>query len=351
MKELERHYIKKYEPFWGNWLLEAFIGEGSYGKVYKISKTEWGFKAESALKIISVPSKEQFREAKSTVGENPDRLEEYFSGIVGNIINEIRLLYRLRGNSNIVSYEDHVVEKHQNGTGWDILIRMEFVMPISGTTSCRNMTEEEIIKLGRDICSALVCCSRHGIIHRDIKEENIFISQDGNFKLGDFGIAREMSSGKNLSSIRGTPVYLAPEVFRGGGYDERSDIYSLGILLYKLANRGRYPFMPSHPAKVKCSDGEAAIVRRLSGEPVPGLKDVSAGLEKIIMKACEFEPDKRYSNAGEMKKEIEELILSDLKEEWYIDLGNGSLSRKKESFSKSYESEDEVKIKGEWVYL
>ncbi|MCX7842380.1 MAG: serine/threonine protein kinase [Clostridia bacterium] len=346
MNDICRSFLKKYEPIWGGWHVEEFIGEGSYGKVFRIYKEEWGLKLESALKVISVPTREQMREARASIGSDADKLKQYFEEMVRGMANEIRLLYKLRGNSNIVSYEDHLVEAKSDETGWDILIRMEYLNTLTSYIDDRKMDENEVAQLGADICSALEICRRHGIVHRDIKDDNIFVTDDGTFKLGDFSIAKELSNCGGAASMRGTPLYVAPEVFKGGGYDARADIYSLGIVLYKLLNHGRLPFMPHYPLELGYKDSETAVVRRLSGEAIPEPAEGSDKLKEIVLKACAFKPSERYQDAAQMKRDLMNL-LSVRTEDWYLDLEDGKLcvvGEKKED--EGSEAEGDI-----WFYL
>ncbi len=299
MQDME--YVKRYEPVWGSWSIDSFIGDGSFGKVYRVSKEDWGFKYISALKFISVPSPEQYREAVASVSSDPQILAAYFKDAVKSIINEIRLMYSLRGNSSIISYEDHLVERRADGTGWDILIRMEYASSLSEYASRNDVSAENVIQLGIDICEALEACSRKGIIHRDIKGENIFISEGGGFKLGDFGISRELSGSGRAGSMKGTPLYMAPEVYRGQPYDSRADLYSLGIVLYKLMNYGRLPFMPPYPLEIKYRDSEAAFEKRMGGEMPPPPLQAGEDFGKAIIKACSFNPDERHASASELR--------------------------------------------------
>lgn len=351
MREEYHLKIEEYEPLWGSWYIEDFLGEGSYGKVYKIVKKECDFQLESAVKIITVPSKEQYRQAVIAVGDNRDSIERYLEEAVKSIANEIILLYKLRGNRNIVSYEDHIIKKLENEIGWHILIRMEYVKPLKSITSGRKISGDEITRLGMDMCSAIETCSRLGIVHRDIKEENIFISKEGNFKLGDFGIAREMTKSNGTVSMRGTPLYAAPEVFKGGKCDQRSDIYSLGIVLYKLLNKGRYPFVQPPPHEIKYHDNENAFVKRLSGEPLPLPAEASGDMAKKILKACAYNPTDRYSCAAEMKRDIEAVseVYTGNEGVWYIDLEDGSLSNGADLASRT--EGNNIKVDGDWIYL
>lgn len=311
--------ILKYQPLWGSWDVEELIGKGSFGRVYRISKDVYGDKYTSAVKLITVPTHDQFREARMSVNVNEDELTEYFEDIVKNIINEISLLYQLRGHSNIVSYEDHTVEKKKDILGWDILIKMEYVTSLVDYMSEHRLTRGEIVRIGIDICSALETCEKMNIIHRDIKDENIFVSKQGSFKLGDFGIARELSKSGRMASMKGTPLYMAPEVFRGENYDSRVDVYSLGMVLYRLLNMGRMPLAPDYPQKLRREDNEKALERRLSGEDLPVPKKAGDELGRIILKACSFKPSERYSGAGEMRNALQyalnEMSVSQKEEE------------------------------------
>ena len=298
-------YIRKYEPFWGSWRLDGLIGEGSFGRVYKIFKEEWGFRYESALKHITVPTREQFREAKITLKQQEQLGENYFEDAVKGIINEVRAMYTLKGNSNIVAYEDHLVEKRQEDIGWDIFIRMEYVVSLHDYLLENAMNRKDILRMGIEICAALDLCGRTGIIHRDIKDDNIFISPNGCFKLGDFGIARGIDTIGNAGSIKGTPLYMAPEVFKAEQYDARADIYSLGIVLYRLLNYGRLPFMPPFPKDILYRDAELAMERRMSGkiEPYPPLR-ANTIISSILLKAISYNPELRYISAAAMREDL-----------------------------------------------
>jgi serine/threonine protein kinase len=136
---------------------------------------------------------------------------------------------KMQGNSNIVNYQAHTVKKHNDGFGWDIYIQMELLTSLTKYNADNSLTREQIIKLGIDMCQALNQCKKNNIIHRDIKPDNIFVSDVGDFKLGDFGIATIQKNCNSERSRKGTFSYMAPEIFWGKGYDLRADIYSLGI--------------------------------------------------------------------------------------------------------------------------
>ncbi|MDR1471412.1 MAG: serine/threonine-protein kinase [Synergistaceae bacterium] len=298
--------IRKYEPLWGSWYVESMIGEGSFGKVYKVRKSEFGKAYYSAVKAISIPQNEAaIRQAKSE-GLDDASARSYFHAFVVDIIQEVDLMSAFRGNSNIVSLEDHKVIEYENEIGWDILIRMELLDSLSERVTQRPLSVAEVVKLGVHICRALELCAVKRIIHRDIKPDNIFVSQYGEYKLGDFGIARQIERTMSGMSKKGTETYMAPEVFKGEDYGASVDTYSLGIVMYRYLNHNRPPFWPRFPNSVTPRDRESALQRRMKGEALPGLAGIDPALCDIVLKACAFDRKSRYSAPEEMRLALEE---------------------------------------------
>lgn len=176
---------------WNDWTVEKLIGEGSFGKVYKIIRKEFGHTYESALKVIKIPQTQAEVETIRNDGMSDESIAAYFESLVEDIVDEFALMSKLRGYTNIVSYEDHNVVPQKDGIGWDIFIRMELLTPMFQYLRNNTLSVRNVIMLGIDICQALEICQKFNIIHRDIKPENIFVSGIGNFELGDFGIARQ----------------------------------------------------------------------------------------------------------------------------------------------------------------
>ena len=191
-------------------------------------------------------SQDEIRSSMSD-GMTLEDVTGYYKNVANNIINEFILMSKLKGNSHIVSYEDHMIMEHEDDIGWDILIRMELLTPLVELTSQSQMDENEVIKLGVDLCKALELCRMYDIIHRDIKPENIFIAANGDYKIGDFGVAKTIEKTKMGLSRKGTYLYMAPEIYSSRPYGPTVDIYSLGIVMYKLLNENRLPFLPRIP--------------------------------------------------------------------------------------------------------
>lgn len=304
---MDEKYYKGFEPFFGAWKIERLIGEGNYGKVFEISRSEFGITYRAAMKAISIPQKETESDALMLdSGMSHEQVTSYYYGCVEQLSREIDLMTRLKGNSYIVSYEDHQIIPHADGIGWDIFVRMELLTPLQEyIRDHAPFTQADTVKLGIELCKALEVCGQHQIIHRDIKPENIFATETGDFKLGDFGTARITDQTKGASTRTGTNMYMAPEVFRGERYDSRVDIYSLGLVMYRLLNDGRLPFFPAYPAPITFSDRENAMVQRMNGVAFPAPKYADAKVAEIILKACAYNAENRFATPAEMRQALE----------------------------------------------
>jgi len=279
--------LKSYEPLWENWTYTGeFLGEGAMSSVFEIQSTAMGFREIAALKIVTV--KKNFR------GEVQ---------IPENALNEIRILRALSACQNIVQYHDstqrQIYDENNQLSEIDLLIKMEKLKPLSEGD---KLSEEQIVKLAKDMCTALDYASEHKIIHRDIKPQNIFVDEEGTYKLGDFGIAKIVSDFSSSYTMNiGTLAYTAPEVRMSttGKYDISSDIYSLGMVLYVLLNNGYFPF-----ASTSANLNEA-ITKRLSGAAFPSPARGSKNLKTIVMRACNNDLAKRYRTPKEMLEDLE----------------------------------------------
>ena len=307
---MDINYYKQYEPIFGAWRITRLIGEGSFGKVFEMEREDFGVTYKAALKAITVPANES--EVREVMAEGMDEasVRDYFGTFVQDLVKEFALMSKLKGNSNVVSYENHQVIEHKGGIGWDILIQMELLTPLNEYTRKRTITRQDVIRLGIDLCKALELCQKYNIIHRDVKPENIFISDAGDFKLGDFGIARTVEKTTSGLSKKGTYTYMAPEVYKGEAYGSTVDIYSLGIVLYRLLNGNRTPFLPAAPAPITHADRENALVKRLSGAVLPPPSHAEGRLSEIVLKACAYDPKERYSSPMQMRHELEAILYS-----------------------------------------
>src|SRR6266545_3393010 len=184
-------------------------------------------------------------------------------------------------------------------------IVMEFV---NGRTLKEILASEQRIQTRRaleiiaDICAALEFSHRHGIIHRDIKPGNVMITQNGQVKVMDFGIARALASGATTmtqtSAVIGTAQYLSPEQARGEAVAARSDVSATGCVLYELLT-GQPPFVGDNPISVAYQH-----VREDPRPPSDTNRDVTPDIDAVVLKALAKNPVNRYQSAGEMRADL-----------------------------------------------
>lgn len=268
---------------WSGWSIGRLIGEGAYGSVYTV-RHEDGRK--EAVKIIAAP-------------DDPENVRQ--------CMREIRIMKKLSDGPHIVRVTDFAVEEGEEGLS-NIFIRMELLTDINTWMDAEHRSEQEVVRMGAEICEALGFCHAQHLIHRDIKPENIFIHpESGEFKLGDFGLARYLDPEESELTIAGTDSYMAPEVAHGEEYGPDADLYSLGLVMYRLLNRNRFPFLDPDKQLLTYKERMEAGERRLAGEEVPPPAEASAETFEVIQKACAPDRAGRYHTAAEMKTDLQKL--------------------------------------------
>lgn len=293
-------------PVWNEWTLTELIGEGAFSKVYRAEKHTDGAFDTAAIKVISIPSDERQLRALTCDGLSEKETEDFLYSLVKGYTTEIKLMTSFRSCPNVVSILDHTICRKKDSVGWDIFIRMELLTPLDRYISSTKPDEAMIIRLGSDICSALSAFSSASpkIVHRDIKPTNIFISDFGTFKLGDLGSAREILTSCDSYTRLTSGEFTPPESANSNEYNELSDIYALGLVMYKLANRNLLPFVTS------ASDAQSrreAYEERFSGRDIPLPCGISTELGKVICKACAFRPEDRFRSAEEFSRALSSL--------------------------------------------
>jgi beta-lactam-binding protein with PASTA domain len=264
---IDRTFDKRY-------VIKRKLGSGGMADVYLAEDQELGRRV--ALKLLNDrhASDEQFverfrREAQSAAGLNHPSIVSIFD----------------RGYAESTYYI--AMEFLDGRTLKELLIR-------NGPTPVPIA-----IDYARQILGALSFAHRNGIVHRDIKPHNIIVGSDGRLKVTDFGIARSGASQMTeAGSIVGTAQYLSPEQARGAPVDPRSDLYSLGIVLYEMLT-GHVPFTGDTPVEI--------AMKHLSQVPEPPSKlrpDVPHDLDAIVMRALAKDPDQRYESAEEMDADL-----------------------------------------------
>ena len=244
-------------PEFNGWQAVHSLGSGSCGETFEICRDDgFGLAEHGALKVLHVtcePGADADAQARAR-------------GQVEALARQLRALDALGEHRNILPCRDHAIRTRSDGSGWDVYIRSELATPLDTYLRTHTYGEADVARLGAGVCSALEACRSRGLIHGDIKPQNIFVS-GGNFedaldfRLGDFGMAPFAASDV-------TNDFAAPEVLCGEPCSAETDLYSLGMVLYWMLNERRIPFVPLPPAGVSGSDLAIARDMRLRGDPL-----------------------------------------------------------------------------------
>ncbi len=296
--------LRTYDPLWENWHLNkgGKLGRGGFGAVYKYSRDMFGLHEESAVKVIEQILLQEYL-------DDVERIDK----IKKDTANDILIMDKFKGEPNIMPLMNYAVkdiyDDEKNIIGFDILIQMEICSSIK-SYYVGNVSVEDIERLAVQIGGALKTIHNKGVMHRDIKVDNILIDNKGDFVLTDFGISKENLEYSTFISRAGTKAYMAPEVYEndGHGYKKNADIYSYGMSLYCLLNNW---YLPNTSETSSMTDRAMAIEMRLKGEafsePVRGDKR----LKDIVMKCVEYYPEKRYQQMEEVLEDINRCIGKD----------------------------------------
>lgn len=280
--------IRSYLPLWGQWNTEDLIGEGSDSKVYRAVKLTAGGQEFAAIKQIFVAPT-----------EDPEQSERRARALLALADRQISL----RGKPHLIeTYERQAF--HRADGGYDIFVRMELSTSLRSVMGKTEFSEAMLSQLGQDISAALLILEEAGTCHGALHPANIFLSRDGTYKLGDYCRSRIRTSAGSARE------YLAPEVLTGSSLPSvGADRYSLGMVLYRLSNTLRGPFLPPAPASVSREEITQADRRRIRGEKLPDPAQASQRLAAILQRACAFAPENRYPTTEALQHDF--MILQD----------------------------------------
>jgi serine/threonine protein kinase/tetratricopeptide (TPR) repeat protein len=250
---------------WGHLRLLEQIGSGAFGRVYRAWDTR--LDREVALKLMPARSAADPR--------------------ASSIIEEGRLLARVR-HPNVVTI--YGAERIGDTVGlWMELIEGETVEQRLARASALNPSE--VSAIGAQICGAVSAVHDAGLLHRDIKAQNVMLAPDGRAVLMDFGTGWDTADSDAARSLAGTPLYLAPELFREGKATAQSDVYSIGVLLYRMLT-GAYPLH-----RRSLSELRVAHERHERGDAAGARRDIPRRLARVVDRAIDPRPERRYDSA------------------------------------------------------
>ncbi len=320
---------------WDDTIPTKRLGSGAYGVVFECEKRAAGTSlvTKEAVKVIKIP-----RDYDEDYDEDSGiPRDEYYTKLKDGAVKEIETMVNLK-SPHIVHINEYKIVEQKNQFGWFILIKMDLlknlrdVMKIHANDS-KEDTEASVKKLCLDMCDALEVCFNSGYVHRDIKPENIFVSDKGEYYLGDFGLAKQLKErAKNVSS-RGTETYIAPEAYTAG-CSQITDLYSLGLVLYKMANNNCDVFQKSGDNAIS---KDIAQTIRLSGkEPIQLPANCSQPLGEIICKMCAYAPQDRYQSIAEIRSALRNIQPKSQETDEKVLANSDNKSSSKEENKESY---------------
>jgi serine/threonine-protein kinase len=260
----------------GKYLLQSKLGQGGMGTVYLAIQE--GLQREVAVKLLT----------EKALDRRPDLLRRF--------VKEVSVCARL-SHPNIVKIFDYGQEGHDYYYAMEVVRARSLEEVLKADTTLPLNTA---LELGRCLADALAYMHEQGIVHRDIKPANILLDEQGSPILTDFGLVKDLE-GTDITQVGaavGTPYYMAPEMFRGKGVGPASDLYQLGIVLYR-ALTGQLPFRGANAADlaIKILHTEPEPPRSLAPAlPVP--------VENILLNCLEKDPEVRYRNASELREDL-----------------------------------------------
>ena len=285
---------------WDGLTVTSVIGQESFATVYEVADNT---SAKSAVKVIEIPARDD--DGMLTVDVNDEKVRDRLAKVVNELSSELSLAGKLQNSSNIVCMDDFRIIEKEDAFGWTVVIRTELLTSLSSYMTTHKLTQPEVIKLGVDMCNALNSYNQvGGSTHGDIRPENIFADGNGNFKLGDFGISHILRNRIGDLPQKDSMSYTAPEVLMGNSADCRADIYSLGIVLYRLLNGNRFPLLDVNKQIISSKERQNAINRRLMGEKLPSPVEASEEVAEIVLKACAYNPSERFATAAEFENAL-----------------------------------------------
>lgn len=293
-------------PVFGQWYTDRQLGNGTDGKVFSIYKDNYdGSRDTSVLKIIRLGENRNERKLFSAMNEISYDENDYYEKIINSITDNIDTIRKSDNGKYFVKYEDVELRKASDGKGELILIKLENCKSLADLLKDFSFTLDEALRLGINICKSLIKCRSFGYIYPNLKPENILFDVEGRCKLGDFGTFSCLEPAKSSVAFKRTQYFMAPEYIKTGNINCTADTYSMGLVLYMLTNRGRLPFSEPYPQKETVNGLNSSVEKRLSGEQMEKPAFASDELWRIISKACDYNPNKRYFSPDQM--------LSDLK--------------------------------------
>ena len=283
---MDTGYLSQSEPLFGDWHIDHLIEEKENRKIYRVKK----YLSENEItyrQMLNFTFK-----ADSPIDESspyPAKLRKFLA--------DTDLMIKLKNCKNVVEYYDKRVVVRDNC--FEVLILTQDVTELCQKFDIYDLDKTQALKITYCMCSATEQFRSLNITNRKICPENIFVDSMGNYRLGDFGLGEDYIPNSD---------YMAPEEYNLTGDIKGTDIYALGMLMYKLCNHNRAPFLTAHPLPISDDNRDNALKRRMNGEITGKFESSQPQEEALILKCCAFHASDRYRNLASVKSDLEAII-------------------------------------------
>lgn len=293
MEEMFR--LQQYEPLWDEWHLDKILHEGSLSNVYQVKNGN----TIGVVKVISVPKlQSEGRLSGQGEQENYETMNGFFKEVVGALVDEIERVSVLNHVPNVLGYQKWKVYQRKEDVGYDLILLMDKEESLKEYLKLHDTVDNgEIVRIVKEVAWILDKAHQEGIVHKNIKIENIFIAENGESMLADFSLARKVESYQSGSQRKADPTYKAPEILSEYDYNESTDIYALGMVLYLLLNEQRIP---------------SGLMKRNFKTELPKPCRAGEQLTKIVFRAIAYRSRDRFSSADEFFRALSELREGEL---------------------------------------
>ena len=305
---MQQEILRIIQNTWPEYQLGNSIQNGKcaemFGAVRSSSASAPGLDDLASVRVVTIPPESADSAALAVKHGSAEQMESAFESMAADYVNLLNAIRGMNGTNGAARIRDCRTFKNKDSSGWVICTLTERLTPLADYLEGQeSIDENEAVKLGSDIASFLETCESGNRVYGNICEDSIFVDVNGNYKVAFPGTEQAVELLCGNEKKEDVWNYLPPESSSGGRRDRTSDTYALGILLYKLLNGNRFPFV------ARGRENDTAAVRearkaRLGGAKLPMPDDASPHLGAVVLKACDPNPANRFQSAAEMKAAI-----------------------------------------------
>ena len=287
--------LQEYEPLWNEWNIKELICEGNLSSVYEVTNG----KKDAVIKVISIPKLQNEGTISNSISvENQEAMSGFFSEVVAVLETELDKISIINNIPNILGYQKYKAFRRVEDVGYDLILLMDKKQNLKDYfLEHEDLTNEQIVSIVKEIAILLGYAHQEGILHKDLKIENVFIDEEGHGMLADFSLARKIEGFQSRSNRKTDMAYNAPEIFSEYDYTEATDLYALGVLLYILLNDLEVP------KEFSKRNFQTEIVKPVRAEKK---------LASLVLKAISYRETDRFNSVDQFIQAMDRLTQEDI---------------------------------------